>query len=94
MIASAIGLSFGLTSQAHAAVNMFLTFDGTTTSPTPVMPGVNVLGFSWGASNAGSVSAQGPNPATGLLLDASTNGAITMMSTAPGPQTLDITETG
>jgi PEP-CTERM motif-containing protein len=94
MIASAVGLSLGLASQAYAAVDAFLVINGTPQPSTPLMPGINVLSFSWGASNTGSVSVQAPNPGTGLLFDAGTGAAITMMSTAPGPQTLDITETG
>jgi PEP-CTERM motif len=94
MIASAVGLSLGLASQAYAAVDAYLTINGTPEPSTPVMPGINVLSWSWGAGNSGSVSVQGPNSATGLLFDAGTSAAITMLSTAPGPQTLDITETG
>lgn len=93
-IASAIGLSLGFASQANAAVDMFLTINGTPEPSTPLMPGINPLSFSWGAGNTGSVSAQAPNPGTGLLFDAGVGGAITMMSTAPGAQTLGITETG
>jgi len=93
-IASAIGLSLGFDSQANAAVDMFLTFNGTQGPSTPVVPGINVLSWSWGTGNTGSVSFQGPNPSTGVLFDAGVAGAITMMSTATGPQTLDITETG
>jgi hypothetical protein len=94
LIASAIGLSLGLASQANAAVNAFLTINGTPEPSTPLTPGITVLSFSFGASNNGSVSVIAPNPGTGLLLDAGTTAAITMTSTAPGPQTLDITETG
>jgi len=94
LIAAAAGLSLGFASQVYAAVDAFLVINGTPQPSTPVMPGINVLSWSWGAGNTGSVSVQGPNPATGLLFDAGAAGAITMMSTAPGPQTLDITETG
>jgi len=94
LIAAAIGLSLGCASQADAAIDMFLTINGTPESPTPVMPGINVLSWSWGAGNNGSVSVTAPNPGTGLLLDAGTTAAIAMTSTASGPQTLDITETG
>jgi hypothetical protein len=94
MIASAVGLSLGLASQAYAAVDVYLDVNGTTGPSMPVMPGINVLTWSWGAGNGGAVSMQGPNPGTGLLFDAGTAGAITMTSTAPGDQTLDITETG
>jgi len=94
MIASAVGLSLGLASQAYAAVDVYLDVNGTTGPSMPVMPGINLLTWSWGAGNGGAVSMQGPNPGTGLLFDAGTAGAITMTSTAPGDQTLDITETG
>ena len=94
MIASAVGLSLGFASQTYAAVNAFLVINGTPQPSTPVAPGINVLSWSWGVSNNGSVSITAPNPGTGLLLDAGTTAAITMTSTAPGPQTLDITETG
>ena len=94
MIASAVGLSLGIASQAYAAVDAYLVINGTPQPSTPLMPGINVLSFSWGASNTGSVSVQAPNPGTGLLFDAGAGAAITMMSTAPGTQTLDITETG
>jgi len=93
-IAPAIGFSLGLASQANAAVDAYLTINGTPGPSTPVMPGINILSWSWGAGNAGFVSVQAPNPGTGVLFDAGTGAAITMMSTAPGPQTLDITETG
>jgi hypothetical protein len=94
LIAGAVALSLGLASQSYAAVNAFLVINGTPEPSTPVMPGINVLSWSWGASNNGSVSLTAPNPGTGLLLDAGTTAAITMTSTAPGAQTLDITETG
>jgi hypothetical protein len=94
LIASAIGLSLGFACQADAAVNAFLTINGTPQPSAPVTPGINVLSWSWGAGNNGSVSITAPNPGTGLLLDAGTTAAITMTSTAPGSQTLDITETG
>jgi len=45
-----------------------------------------------GCGQTGSVTAQGPNPGTGLLFDVGVDGAVTMMP--PGAQTLDITETG
>jgi hypothetical protein len=93
-IASAIGMSLGFAAQANAAVDMFLTVNGTAEPSTPLMPGINVLSWSWGTGNAGAVIAQGPNTGTGLLFDAGVSGAITMMSTARGAQTLDITETG
>jgi hypothetical protein len=93
-IASAIGVSLGFAAQTNAAVNAYLVIDGTKGESMPVMPGINVMPFSWGTGNAGSVNFQGPNPGTGLLFDAGVGGAITMMSTAPGAQTLDITETG
>lgn len=94
IIASAVGLSLGFALQAHAAVDAFLTVNGTPGPSTPVMPGINVMAWSWGASNNGSASVQGPNSGTGLLFDVGADAAITMMSSAPGPQTLDITETG
>jgi hypothetical protein len=96
MVASAVALSLGFASQANAAVDMFLTIDGTPGPSTPVMPGINVQSFSWGVGSTGngSVSIQSPNPGTGLLFDAGTGGAITMVATAPTTQTLDITETG
>jgi len=93
-IAPAIGFSLGLAPAANAAVDAYLTIDGTAGPSTPVVPGINVLSWSWGAGNTGAVSLQAPNPGTGVLFDAGTSGAITMTSTAPGPQTLDITETG
>ena len=94
IIASAVALSLGLASQAYAAVDVYLDVNGTTGPSTPVTPGINVLSWSWGAGNTGSISMQGPNPGTGLLFDAGTANEITMTSTAPGAQTLDITETG
>ena len=93
-IASAIGLGLGFAAQSNAAVNAFLVIDGRPQTPTPVTPGIDVLSFSFGAGNTGSVSFQGPNSGTGLLFDAGTGGAITMTSTASGPQTLGIVETG
>jgi hypothetical protein len=93
-IASAIGLSLGFAAQTNAAVDAFLVINGTQEPSTSVMPGINVMPFSWGAGNTGSVNFQGPNTGTGLLFDAGVGGAITMMSTAPGTQMLGITETG
>jgi PEP-CTERM motif len=94
IIASAVALSVGLASQAYAAVDVYLDVNGTMGPSTAVMPGINVLTWSWGTGNGGAVLMQGPDPTTGLLFDAGTAGAITMTSTAPGAQTLDITETG
>jgi hypothetical protein len=94
LIAAAVTLSLGFASHAYAAVDAYLTIDGTAQAPTPLNPGINVLTFSWGTGNNGVVSVTAPNPGTGLLLDAGTTAAITMTSTAAGAQTLDITETG
>jgi hypothetical protein len=94
LIVAAVGLSLGFASQAYGAVDAFLTIDGTAQPATPLMPGINVLSWSWGAGNGGSVNVQAPDSANGLLFDAGTGGAVTMMSTAPGSQTLEITETG
>lgn len=94
LIVTAVGLSLGFASQVYGAVDAFLTVNGTPEPATPLMPGINVFSFSWGAGNGGSASVQGPASSTGLLFDAGTDAAITMMSTASGPQTLEITETG
>jgi hypothetical protein len=94
-IVAAVGIGLAVASQSQAAVDAYLVIDGgTPTTPIAVNPGINVLTWSWGASNTGVVSIQGPSSGTGLLFDAGTAGAITMTSTAPGAQTLAITETG
>jgi len=94
VIAAAVAFSLGFVSQTYAAVNAYLVIDGTKQPPQVVTPGIDVLSFSFGAGNSGSVNLQSPDPGTGLLFDAGTGGAITMTSTATGSQTLDITETG